>query len=175
MKKLFLLAIVALSAMTMSAQSIMRAGNTYYVDGMSMKKAAFAMHMQQNAEANLAMQFQNALKLSNTGWGLFGAGLGTSAIGGIVSLAGTVQHYTQCAQGADGETPVVTSVPAATVIGALIAAAGEGLTIAGIVCLGVGYSRMHNTADMYAYSQRKTQAYLSLKANQNGLGLALNF
>lgn len=175
MKKLFLLCVLALSAMTMSAQSIMRAGNTYYVDGMSMKKAAFAMHMQQNAEANLAMQFQNALKLSNTGWALFGAGLGAEVIGGITYLAGSMRYYTQIVQTADGEVPTVTTVPAATVVGALLAAAGEGLTIAGIVCLGVGYSRMHNTADIYAYSQRKPQAYLSLKANQNGLGLALNF
>jgi len=164
MKKLVLLAIVAMSVVTMSAQSVMRSGDTYYAEGMSMNKTAFAMHMQQNAEANLAMQFQNALKLSNTGWGLFGAGLGAGMLGGIISVVGWSAYAANSSS----------TIPATAIVGALVAAAGEGLTIAGIACLGVGYSRMHNAADTYIY-QRRAQVYLSIKADQNGLGLALNF
>jgi len=81
---------------------------------------------------------------------------------------------------------VAVSIGCATVVNNTgVAAAGVAFYIIGscavtasIVCLGVGYARMHNSADIYMANYnnaRKPQAYLQLQTSKDGLGLALKF
>jgi len=165
MKKILSVLLVALLALPLSAQNVYRTGNKYFVEGQVLKKKAFAEYMQQNAEANLSTKFQSGLKVANAGWGLFGAGLGLEVAGLICTGAGTVR---------DGQPQqALTPLGAAGV--AMYLVGGASLT-SSIICLGVGYARMHKAADLYAaVNNKKPQAYLSVKADGNGLGVALNF
>jgi len=182
MKKILSVLLVALLALPMSAQMVYRSGNTYMANGQSMNKKAFAVYMQENAEANLSSQFQSGLKVANAGWGLFGGGLALE-IGGIVcSIAGIANTSRTVTDAADGEaseieiSKSVTKNAAAAAAGTALWILGSSSVTAGIVCLGVGYSRMHNAADIYcATRKQQPQAYLSIQAKGNGLGLALNF
>jgi len=183
MKKILSVLLVALLALPMSAQTVYRSGNTYMANGQSMDKKAFAVYMQENAEANLSSQFKSGLTVANAGWGLFGGGLALE-IGGlactIAGISNTSRTVTDVIDSEASDIEISTSVTK----NAGVAAAGTALWLlgsatltSGIVCLAVGYSRMHRSADIFAiqHNQSKPQAYLSLKTSSNGLGLALNF
>lgn len=172
MKKVLSLLLLAVLTLSATAQQINRNGNTYVVDGQLMNKKDFAAYMQQNAEASWSKQFSDALHLSKVGWGLFGGGLALDVVGVATAAVGAVQAANSTAS----DESITASVLTTSLIGGLICAAGEGCLISGIVCLGVGYSRMHNTADGYAMSRyQKPTAYWSIQKSSNGLGLALHF
>jgi len=174
MRKILSVLLVALLALPMSAQ-VSRKGNTYFADGQTMKKKAFAAYMQDKAEANLAAQFQSGLTVANAGWGLFGAGLGLEMAGFICTGASGVSGMKADEKGATGGQ-VAGTVTGLAAGGLAMILIGSGSVTASIVCLGVGYARMHQSADAYIVNQKqKPQAYISVKADGNGLGLALNF
>jgi len=174
MRKIFAVLFVALLALPMSAQ-VLRNGNTYNVDGQNMKKKAFAEYMQANAEASLANKFKSGLTVANAGWGLFGGGLALE-VGGFFCTASSGAAGMRADEKGKSAGKTVSGMALA---GTAMYIVGSCAVTASIVCLGVGYARMHNTADAYAMmnNNRKDQpqAYLSVKADGNGLGLALNF
>jgi len=174
MKKILSVLLVALLALPMSAQ-VSRNGDTYFADGQMMKKKAFAAYMQEKAEANLAAQFKSGLTIANTGWGLFGAGLGLEFAGFICTGASGASGMKADEKGAS-QSQVAGTVTGLAAGGLAMVLIGSASATASIVCLGVGYARMHQSADVYIATQNnKPQAYLSVKADGNGLGLALNF
>lgn len=168
MKKLLAFFLVMMAGlMTIQAQSlVVRNDNDYIVDGQVMNKAAFNGYLQ-NTSPEAYAKFNSGYKLSKTGWGLFGAGLGTEVIAIAMAMA----------------TPAViqggltTSKAVGYTTGtALIYIAGTSLTTAGIVCLAVGYGKMHNAADLYNVSRAsKPTAELHLTAGANAIGLACRF
>lgn len=175
MKKILSVLLVALLALPMSAQVIYRSGDKYFADNQQMNKKAFAAYMQENAEANLANQFKSGLTVANAGWGLFGGGLGVETIGFVTMAATGALGAAKDSKGASTDQ-VAKTVTGAAAAGIAMYITGALASTAGIVCLAVGYSRMHNSADIFcATHNQKPQAYLSVKADQNGLGLALNF
>jgi len=172
-KSYFLMLFAALLALPMSAQ-ISRSGNKYFADGMVMNKTSFAAYMQQNAEAALASKFKSGLTIANVGWGLFGGGLAINTAGFI----------TICATGVNIDKSKSASEATSLALGGSATAAtlyliGSSITTAGIVCLGVGYGRMHKTADNYAFisnsNRQRPQAYITLQTSKDGLGLAVKF
>ena len=103
-----------------------------------------------------------------TGWGLFAAGpILTLCIGLPVWLSGDPcidDHY-------DSHK---VALHAGFGIGFI--AVGMGAFVSGITCLGVGYGRMHRSADIYNFHcANKPTTYWSLQSSANGLGLALHF
>lgn len=163
MKKYLLILFIAFSG-SLYSQVVSRSGNTYFAEGRMMKKQAFAEYMQSKAEANLANQFTNSLHLSNVGWGLFGGGLGACTAGSITTII--------CATQVPKNGPMNQGMQ----IGLAVAILGELCTDASIVCLAVGYARMHNTADIFiATRPSQPKAYLELKTGPQGVGLALKF
>jgi len=167
MKKLVLLAVMmALVMMPMMAQNVVRHGDTYMVEGQVMKKRAFADYMQAKAEAQFAAQFRSGLKVSDAGWGLFAAGLAAECGGMIMTTVG----YADAVQNIS-EDPVPQDINPLAAGGVVCYLVGGGCVTSGIICLAVGYARMHKSADLYASS--KKQAYLT--PSTNGLGLALHF
>ena len=168
MRKLFLLlALVASIALMAQGNSsiVIRNGNTYVTEGTSMNKVEFCDFLKsQNSAAY--QTFQQSLKLSKQGWALFGTGLG-------VELAGAVTWLASGAAAANVKNPDKT-VFIGTNVGAALIVAGDCLTLSGIVCLGVGYGRMHRCVDIYNVEyQSKSNAQLRVNCTGNGLGLAL--
>lgn len=171
MKKLLSVLFVTVLALSANAQVIYRSGDKYFADGQPMNKQMFAAHMQQNAEAQLAQQFRSGLTVANVGWGLFGGGLAME-LAGCFMIPASASHLAN--EGGQGVAPMV----GMQLAGAWMIVLGGCVTTASIVCLGVGYARMHNSADVFVATVRdrqRPQAYLSLQTSRNGLGLALNF
>ena len=144
---------------------VIRNGNTYIADGKSMNKKEY-MNFLQEQNSMAYGNFQKAFKLSKQGWALFGTGLGLG-VGGFATII---------ASGALGMSGNVQDLPPVALVGAGLFFVGDCLTFSGIVCLGVGYGRMHNTVDIYNVEvdrQQKTTAQLRLNYTGNGAGLAL--
>lgn len=124
---------------------ITRSGNTYYHNGIAMRGSMYASFLQKNC-IEAYQQYTNAHILSTVGWVFLGVGLGLDL-------------------GFSWWLPYVW-IPSGI------------LEIACIPTLIVGYVRMHRSADtfnMLCANKAKTQAYLSLTTNQNGVGIALHF
>lgn len=163
MKKLLLLALVMMTGwMTTQAQSpVIRNGNDYVLDGQVMNKVAFNGYLQ-NTCPEAYNKFNSGYKLSKTGWGLFGAGLGVE----VAALAMVFAYPAVATQNTYGYLTGMT----------LAYVAGSGMTTAGIVCLAVGYGKMHNAAELYNASCASRQtAELHLTAGPNSIGLACKF
>ncbi len=163
-----------LAAQAQTQQScVIRSGNTYIVDGQAMNKKAFDGFLK-NTNATAYNKFNNGYKLSKAGWGLFGGGLGLETVAFIMAAA-TPAVAMKAADNASDEAVVKTSVGYTTGM-ALAYIAGAAATTAGIVCLGVGYGRMHNAADVYNVDcQKKPVAELQLTAGRGTIGLACKF
>lgn len=159
MKKIITLLLLVAATFAVNAQTsmVIRSGNTYMLDVTSMNKAQFAAFLQQEGSA-AAYKFTPALKLSKTGWALFGSGLGLDLLGGIAAVACSTSE----------------STARYAYVGTAISVIGDCLTLSGIVCLGVGYGRMHSCVDIYNIErQQKYKAQLNLTTTGNGLGFAL--
>lgn len=63
--------------------------------------------------------------------------------------------------------------------GYIVSSVGGIANTAGIVCLAVGYARMHNTVNNYnalnANRLRKSAVDVALQSSQDGIGLAIRF
>lgn len=61
----------------------------------------------------------------------------------------------------------------------IVSSIGGAANTAGIVCLAVGYARMHNTVNNYnalnANRLRKSAVDVALQSSQDGIGLAIRF
>lgn len=179
MKKFFLLLVSVIFTVSMMGQSVVRTGNTYVVDGQSMKKGAFAQYMQASAEQQLATKFKSGLACSKAGWSLFTVGLASEVAGAALAAQGIINIVQDVQAGTTDKDfeSIYAAVTAdkMTFAGVALIAASPLFTLSGIICLGTGYGRMHNAADMYAAKRSQPQAYLSYGVSPGQVSLAVNF
>lgn len=136
---------------------LIRLGNTYYYDNQVMnKQAPLEWLSTQNCPAAYE-QFRSGMRTASAGWALMATGL-------MADLVGTLILLTR------GK-----SVPT---VGYILVGIGGALEIACIPTIAVGYSKMHQTVNVYNISCGTTaqvRPYWSLQASNNGIGLAYNF
>ena len=158
MKKLLLLVVLTISALV-SAQEIqenqnssmvIRKGNTYYYDGQAMHGDTYANFLKNNCE-EAYKQYRTGLNTSIAGWVFMGVGLTCDVLYWAVPRATNPWARYMW-------------IPAL------------GFEIACIPTIAVGYVKMHRSAETYNMTCAKgPQAYWSVNASQNGIGLAYNF
>lgn len=159
-----ILIMAVVGTFTVCAQSpVVRVGNSYLVNGKSMNKVAFNDYLSKTCPDAFA-KFDNGYKLSKTGWGLFGGGVGLCFASVVCGMVGAV-NISQPEQ--------VNGLVGASVAMGIV---GDCMTTAGIVCLGVGYGRMHNAADMHNVGcVKKPVAEFHLTTGGNTIGIACRF
>ena len=145
----------------------LRIGNSYIVNQNVMNSRAYMGYLQ-NTCPEVYGRFKSGYTTAMTGWGLFAAGpILTLCIGLPVLIFGDPcfdDHY-------DSHK---VALHAGFGIGFITV--GMGAFISGITCLGVGYGRMHRSAEIYNFHcANKPTTYWSLQSSANGLGLALHF
>ena len=145
----------------------LRIGNSYIVNQNVMNSRAYMGYLQ-NTCPEVYGRFKSGYVTAMTGWGLFAAGpILTLCIGLPVWLSGDPcidDHY-------DSHK---VALHAGFGIGSI--AVGMGAFISGITCLGVGYGRMHRSAEIYNFRYaNKPTTYWSIQSSANGIGLALHF
>ncbi len=132
---------------------VIRQGNTYYYDGMPMKKDVYESFLQERC-LSAYNQYKSGRGLATGGWTMMGGAAG------LVVLVGIVQ----------GMLPNNNGVKACWVLPGL-------MLVTSIPLVSAGYVRMHRSADTFntMCADKQSQAYWSINASQNGIGLALNF
>ena len=135
---------------------LIRSGNTYYYGNQVMNKYETLEWLStQNCPAAYK-QFRSGMRTANAGWALMTAGLMADLVGTLISA-------------------IEKNVPTA---GYVLVGIGGALEIACIPTIAGGYSKMHQTVNVYNVSCRTTaqvKTYWSLQASNNGVGLAYNF
>ena len=145
-------------AKSSSSPSLMltRVGNTYYYGDKVMNKQVTLEWFEDEKCTTAYSQFLSGMRTANAGWALMASGLMLDLVGTIIALKGKTS----------------------TTIGATLMGIGGALEIACIPTIAVGYSKMHQTVNVYNASCRKTaevKPYWSVQASNNGIGLAYNF
>ncbi|MCQ2312478.1 MAG: hypothetical protein MJZ84_03410 [Paludibacteraceae bacterium] len=136
-----------------------RKGNSYLLNGYMMDKKAF-MNTLYSTCPTAYNHFNKGYKLSKIGWGLFGGGLGLATVGGLISGIGSIQST-------KGQTNY------GAVIGDLFILAGSDCVTAGVVCLSIGYGKMHNSVDLYNIKVEDQQPKPTLSFNYTGTGAGI--
>ena len=134
---------------------LIRSGNTYYCGNQVMNKQAMLEWLSTQDCPAAFNQFSVGYRTASAGWFLMGFGLGLDLVGTII-LARSSSNKA----------------------GAAIMGVGGALEIACIPTIAVGYSKMHQTVNMYNVACGTTaqvKPYWSLQASINGLGIAYNF
>jgi len=133
-----------------------RVGNTYYYDTKAMNKQATLEWLEgQNCPAAY-QHFLSGMKTASAGWVLM-------ATGSMFDLLGTILNFQR-------KTNLA--------IGFVMMGIGGALELACIPTIAVGYSKMHETVNVYNISCGKTaeiKPYWSVQASDNGIGVAYNF
>ena len=162
---LFCLLAVAFCAQAQSSSLVVRTGNKYIVDSRTYNKKEFCRYID-GRDMQAYQKFKSGMRVANAGWALFGSGIGLEFVGFGVMVGSAVQA------GADIATKQDLSNIKGVLIGELITCIGTAVDLSGIVCLGVGYGRMHKAADLYnvsVYNHFRAE----LRPATTGLGLAL--
>ncbi len=151
----------AVTPVVTSANPLYRAGELYYYGETVMEKKAYARFLQESCPLAYE-QYRKGYKTATAGWVLLGAGLGID-VAACITLLTTKKDLKSAA----------TSRTAFNTL----AAVALGCEIACIPTLCVGYSQMHNSVDIFnaACHTRRSQAYWSVNASENGIGVAYNF
>lgn len=162
MKKIItmlLMSVIALGAMAQSP--VYRVGDKYMMDGKMMNKQEFKGYLQ-NTSPEAFQLFNNGYKLSIAGWSCFGVGLALNSVGSAM-----VRRFV------NGKT----EKDAVYNVGAALTSVGSGITVAGITCLGVGYSRMHKAANLYNIdkAQRPDLRWVFGVNNEGEMSIAMQF
>ena len=162
MKKIIAMLLMSVFTLSAMAQSpVYRIGDKYMMDGQMMNKKEFKGYLQ-NTSPEAFQLFQNGYKLSIAGWSCFGVGLAVNTVG-----TGMMRRYFN----GKVQKDVVYE------IGASLASAGSGLTVAGITCLAVGYTRMHKAAHLYNIEKahRPDLRWVFGMNNEGAMSLAMQF
>lgn len=155
-------ALMCFAQETTSKEAITRIGVSQYdYLGTEIDKKEYARIMQTCPEA--FRQYSNGKKLRNIGWGLLGGGMGMFAVGlGVCfGIPRTPQNG------------LAVEIAGLTVFSAgLIAACGVGIPL-----ISVGYHRENNAYKIYnnKCGAAATPITFNLKADHNGLGIAMQF
>ena len=134
--------------------SLERHGNTYYYNGMPMKSDVYESFLQERC-LSAYNQYRSGHGLAIGGWSMMGCAAGLAAgVGiayGLLPNSGIKLGFLWILPG----VAAVVSIP-------LVSA---------------GYARMHRSADTFntMCADKQPQAYWSINASQNGIGLALTF
>lgn len=136
MKKIFVILLTCLIAIGAMAQSpVYRVGDKYMMDGNMMNKKEFKGYLKNTCPEAFEL-FNNGHKLSVAGWSCFGVGLFVNSIGSSL--------LTSYLRGQMKGAPSYMFDLSTT-----ITSLGAGITVAGITCLSVGYTRMHKAVNLY--------------------------
>ena len=155
-------ALESLSTTDISTNSeyVIRKGNSYLLNGYLLDKKQF-MNALSKESPTAYNQFNKGYKLSNVGWGLFGGGLGVTTVGVLLSGIGAIQAT-------NGQTNY------GAAIGSLFVIVGSEVVTAGVVCLSIGYGKMHNSVDLYNIKVEARQPKPTLSFNYTGTGAGLS-
>lgn len=147
-----------------------RSGNTYFYNGNAMNKKEYIEFLQPRCQSAWA-KANSGYKTATAGWALLGVGVGLDLAGIIGVLACSTKTVNDAYNGTYNESNLtgVSAFVACYYVGAVC-------EIACIPTLIVGYTKMHNSVDVYNVScTAQARPYWSVQAGQNGIGLALNF
>lgn len=134
---------------------VSRSGNTYYYEGNRMRGDDYELFLKKNC-ADAYEVYRKGNGIAAAGWTLFACGLGLdlgSAIGTLIA-------------GNNASSSLI----AFSIVGACC-------EIACIPTLCVGYAKKHKSADIFntQCANKTPQAYWSINASKNGIGIAYNF
>ena len=134
MKKFLAMCLVAMLSLGAMAQSpVYRVGDKYMMNGEMMDKREFKGYLKNTCPEAFEL-FNNGHKLSIAGWSCFGIGLAVNSVGSSL--------LTSCLRGHIQKEVMLDVSYSLTTLGA-------GVTVAGITCLAVGYTRMHKAVNLY--------------------------
>lgn len=161
MKKFFVLILISIVSLSAMAQSpVYRIGDKYMMDGQVMNKKAFKGYLKNTSPEAFAL-FNNGYKLSIAGWTCLSVGVVTNGVGSFM-----LRNYISGKAKKDASYD----------IGSALTSVGSAATASGVVCLSVGYARMHKAAKLYNTDQAKRpDLYFVVVASDNGMGLAMQF
>lgn len=187
MKKLLLFGVALLATTLLNAQEtdagqterpviLFRTGQMYYYGQSVMDQKAYTLFLQQKCPAAY-QQFRRGYNTSIAGWVLLSAGVGLT-VGSTAAMI--VDRYNELKRREEirKNDPNAFYESHFPFVGMLILGVGVGLEIASIPTLCVGYSRMHNSVDVFnanCAAKMTVRPYWSLNASGNGIGLAYNF
>ena len=117
-----------------------------------------------NNNPNVYKQYMKGQSIIKAGWGIFGAGATVLAAGSLLAIL-------------EGQDELPFEFFNDDLAYLCIASAGAAITLTSIPILCVGHKRQKNAINMFNEQNSRQQApiTLNLQANQNGVGLALNF
>lgn len=162
MKKFFSVLLVSIFALGAMAQSpVYRVGDKYMMDGHMMTKKEYRGYLQNTCPEAFEL-FNNGYKLSIAGWSCFGVGLAVNTAGGAL-----LRRYINNERAKDYVYD----------IGSSLASLGASITAAGIVCLSVGYTRMHKSVNLYNIEKanRPDLRWVFALNNEGGVSVAMQF
>ena len=162
MKKIIAMLLMSVMALGAMAQSpVYRIGDKYMMDGKMMNKQEFKGYLQNTCPEAFQL-FNNGYKLSIAGWSCFGVWLAVNTVG-----TGMLRRYI------NGKAQKDTVYD----VGYALSSAGASITVAGITCLAVGYTRMHKAAKLYNIEKahRPDLAWVFGVNNEGGLSVAMQF
>lgn len=134
---------------------VVRKGNKYYVGISEYSKKEFLDFLKTN-NPTAYNHYNTGYRTANIGWGLFGGGLAGTLIGTIIMATARTSSANNA--------------------GIFFASVGSSCLISSTICLGVGYGRMHNSADIYnIQTEHKRLMQLSMNTSGSNLGLALTW
>ena len=187
MKRIILFMALAISAISLSAQTIApryvaepadyvyRTGNTYICNGQTMNKYQYRDFLA-TRYVPAYEQFRNGLVVANVGWGLLGGGFALDIIGSSLLIAAQVQGATHNSSDLSEGLGVAVNATVMAIFGSACCSLGGTLKIASIPTLCVGYSRMHKSVDTYNVRHtHQQQVALGICTGSNTVGLALQF
>ena len=156
---MFLLVMFAVGAMAQSP--VYRVGDKYMMDGSVMNKREFKGYLKNTCPEAFEL-FDNGHKLSIAGWSCFGIGLAVNSVGSSI--------LTSCLRGQITQDYMLDISYSLTTLGASI-------TVAGVTCLSVGYTRMHKAVNLYNIEKAKRpDLRWVFGMNRNGgMAVALQF
>lgn len=176
MKKLLTIVCLLLATIcaqpVQSASLVVRSGNKYIIDGQTYDKKGFCRYID-GRDMQAYQQFKSGMRVANAGWGMFGSCLGLELAGAGAFIGGGIKAGIDAGKGGEiSEKDIMSSMNTTMAVGIVLITVGALLEIPSIVCLGVGYGRMHKAADMYNVSvQNHFRA--ELRPATSGIGLAL--
>ena len=162
MKKFLAMCLVAMLSLGAMAQSpVYRVGDKYMMNGEMMDKREFKGYLKNTCPEAFEL-FNNGHKLSIAGWSCFGIGLAINSVGSSL--------LTSCLRGQITQDYMLDISYSLTTLGA-------GVTVAGITCLAVGYTRMHKAVNLYNIEKAKRpDLRWVFGMNRNGaMAVALQF
>ncbi len=162
MKKILAIVCASVIAIGAMAQSpVYRVGDKYMMNGEMMNKREFKGYLQNTCPEAFAL-FDNGHRLSIAGWSCFGVGLAVNTAGSTL-----LNLYLR----AETKNPNLFDV------GTSLTSLGAGVTIAGITCISVGYTRMHKAVNLYNIEKahRPDLRWVFGLNNEGGMSVAMQF